>query len=482
MFDDLRGFIQKSKELGECKLIEGADWDLEISRVAELGVSIPDSPLLVFDKVKGYPPGYRVAVNPLTSYNRLALVFGLPLNLKGIDQIRAYREKIREYKPIPPVYVETGPVKENVIVGDNIDLFKFPAPKWHEFDGGRYIGTGVSVIQKDPDNGWVNMGVYRTQIIDKNSVGFHCVAGHHGAIIAKKYWDRGKNCPIAIVCGEGLQLWLATVSPTPINVSEYDYAGWMLGEPVKVVRGEKVDLPIPANAEIVLEGELLPPAVETVMEGPFGEWEGYYSGVKCVHPVVKVKAVLHRNDPIILGVPMLVGDYCDNLSTTFEHSAHLWDELDRNIPGIKGVYVVPAARRRPMIIVSLKQMYPGHATQAALITAGSYQGAMHVGRWIITVDEDIDPTNISEVLWALGTRCDPKTQIEIISNRLSQASDPRLEPEKREIGDFTTSTAIVNACRPYSWIDRFPKTIKSSPEILEQVRKKWGPVIFGRDV
>ena len=176
---------------------------------------------------------------------------------------------------------------------------------------------------------------------------------------------------------------------------------------------------------------------------------------------------------------MHVGAYDDIISTTFEHSAHLWDELDRQLPGIKGAYFVPAARRRPMIVVSLKQMYPGHAKQAALLTAGLYQGSMHVGRWIITVDDDIDPTNITEVLWALRTRCDPKTQIDIISDRLSQSSDPRLEPEKREIGDFTTSTAIVNACRPYSWIDRFPRSIKSPSEVLEKARQKWGALIFG---
>jgi UbiD family decarboxylase len=479
MYDDLREFIKKAEEIGEYKLIENADWNLEIGRIAELGISFPNSPLLLFDKIKGYPPGYRVVANVLTSYNRLALVCGVPMNLRGLDQVRAYRKKIKEYKPVPPVYIKTGPVKENVIVGKDIDLFKFPTPKWHEFDGGRYIGTGVSVMQKDPDNGWVNMGTYRTQIIEKDLVGFHVVTGHHGGIIAKKYWDKGKSCPIAVICGEGPQLFVASVSPVPINVSELDYAGWMKGGPVEVVKGETVDLPIPAKAEIVLEGELFPPEIEPVMEGPFGEWEGYYSGIKCPHPRVKVTAILHRNNPIILGVPPLVGNNDDYSFATFEHSAHLWDELDKQIPGVKGVYFVPAARRRPMICVSLKQMYPGHAKQAGLLISGLYQGAMYVGRWIIIVDEDIDPTNITEVLWALGTRCDPKTQIDILSDRLTMASDPRLEPEKRAIGDLTISTAIVNACRPYSWFDRFPRSIKSSPEILEQVRQKWGAAIFG---
>jgi UbiD family decarboxylase len=481
MFDDLREFLEKAQSIGECKIIEGAHWDVEIGRIAELSLSVPNSPLLIFDKIKGYPCGYRIAANPFTSSRRVALALGLPPELKGIDQVRAWRDKLSAIKPVPPVEAKEGPVKENVIVGGDIDLFKFPAPKWHELDGGRYIGTGCMVIQKDPDSDWVNLGTYRTQIIDKSSVAFHSVPGRHGALIAKKYWDRGLSCPIAIVCGQGPQLWISAVSPIPIGTNEYDWAGGLRKRPVEVVKGETVDLPIPAEAEIVLEGELLSPQVETGIEGPFGEWEGYYSGGKTPHPVVKVKAILHRNDPILLGVPMFVGTHDDNLIMALDLSAQLWSEFDRQIPGVKGVYFVYEARRRPMVVVSLKQMYPGHVKQAALIAAGTYRGATLVGRFVIIVDDDINPMNISEVLWAIGTRCDPKSQIDIVTNRLTMASDPRLEPEKRKIGDLTTSTAIIDACKPWAWMNQFPKSTKSSPEVLDQIMQKWGKLLFGGD-
>ena len=133
-----------------------------------------------------------------------------------------------------------------------------------------------------------------------------------------------------------------------------------------------------------------------------------------------------------------------------------------------------------MVVVSLKQMYPGHVKQAALIAAGTYKGATHVGRFIIIVDDDIDPTNMTEVLWALGTRCDPKSQIDFLTGRLSMASDPRLDPEKRKAGDLTCSTAIIDACRPWAWRDQFPRTTKTPPEVMEQVRKKWAKVLFGK--
>jgi len=480
VFNDLREFIKKAQELDECKVIEGAHWDVEIGRIAELSLSVPDSPLLIFDKIEGFPSGYRVAAHPFTSTRRVALGLGLPLELKGLDLIRAWRDKVAAVKLIPPVYVEKASIRENVLLGDDIDVLKFPTPKWHELDGGRYIGTGCMVIQKDPDSGWVNVGTYRSQIVDRNTVTMHIVPGHHGAIIAEKYWDRGLTCPIAIVCGQEPQLWISSISPLPIEIGEYDWAGGLRNRAVEVVKGETVDLPIPAEAEIVLEGQMPPPQVESADEGPFGEWEGYYSGGRTPHPVVKITAILHRHDPIQLGVPMLVGKHDDNLINSVALSAQLWAEFDKQIAGVKGVSFVYEARRRPMVVVSLKQMYPGHVKQAALIAAGSYRGATLVGRFVIIVDDDIDPTNLTEVLWALGTRCDPKSQIDFLRDRLSMASDPRLEPRKRKIGDLTCSTAIIDACRPWAWKDQFPQSTKSSPEIMEQVRQKWGSVLFGK--
>ncbi|MBI4292149.1 MAG: UbiD family decarboxylase [Betaproteobacteria bacterium] len=480
MFDDLREFVEKAQGLGECKVIEGAHWDVEMGRIAELSLSVPDSPLLMFDRIQGYPKGFRVCTNPFTSTRRVALGLGLPLELKGLDLIRAWKEKVASIKPIPPVYVKTGPVKENVLTGKDVDVLKFPTPQWHELDGGRYIGTGCMVIQKDPDTGWVNMGTYRTMISDGKTVTFHSVPGRHGAIIAKKYWERGQSCPIAIVCGQGPQLWMSAVSPIPIGITEYDWAGGLRNKAVEVVKGETVDLPIPAEAEIVLEGLMPPPEVQNASEGPFGEWEGYYSGGKTPHPVANITAILHRNDPIQFGVPMLVGSHDDNLIMAVDLSAQLWAEFDKQIAGVKGVSFVYEARRRPMVVVSLKQMYPGHVKQAALIAAGCYRGATLVGRFVIIVDDDIDPTNMTEVLWALGTRCDPQTQIDFLTNRLSMASDPRLEPEKRKVGDLTCSTAIIDACRPWSWRDQFPKSTKTSPEVMEEVRKKWGEALFGK--
>ncbi len=221
----------------------------------------------------------------------------------------------------------------------------------------------------------------------------------------------------------------------------------------------------------------MPPDIETKIEGPFGEWWGYYAGGARPHPIVKVKAILHRNDPIIFGAPPLVGpvDYQDG--RIFLKSAALWEELDKQVPGVKGVWFIKEARGGIIPVISIKQQYSGHAKQVALAVAGSYKA--DISRFIIIVDDDIDPSNISEILWALGTRCDPATSIDVIDGCWSIASDPRIPPDKKDRGEFVGSRAMIFACKPYSWFERFPTAIKSKPEVLDQVKAKWGKQIFG---
>ena len=179
VFKDLRGFIEQAKELGELKVVEGADWDKEIGAITQLSAELPNPPVLLFDKIKGYEPGYRVVTNQFATPRRTAITLGLPLDAKGIELVRALRDRLKAGVPfLAPVEVETGPVKENILTGDSVDLFKFPTPKWHEHDGGRYIGTGCMGILKDPEEEWVNLGTYRAQIQDKSTVTLVMVKGH----------------------------------------------------------------------------------------------------------------------------------------------------------------------------------------------------------------------------------------------------------------------------------------------------------------
>ncbi|MFC1861411.1 UbiD family decarboxylase [Chloroflexota bacterium] len=473
MINDLRDYLKQAEELGLCKHVNGADWDLEIGACTELQKLIPDSPVLVFDDIKGYEPGYRVASNLLNNPKLFALVHGLPLNVTGVELVKAWREKkAKECRLSRPVEVKTGSVKENIHLGEDIDIFEFPVPKWHELDGGRYIGTGHMVLQRDPEEGWVNVGTYRVQGFDRDVATIHYIDGRHGDIIRKKYWDKGLSAPAVVVCGQEPLLWSMSTYPLPWGVSEFDYVEWLKGKPFEVVKGEVTDLPIPAAAEIVLEGEMVLPGGETRIEGPFGEWPGYVGGKPREEPIFKIKAVLHRNNPILTGAPPNVGPYDFYFGRSVMRCASLWDELDQKVPGVIGIWQPTESRGLLLTVVSIKQMFAGHAKRVAMAVAGSYTAAW-MSRYIIIVDDDIDASNIGEVLWALATRCDPETAIDISGGYPGMRSDPLLSPEQRKRDNVVHSRAILYACRPYYWKDDFPPSVKSSPEVLARVKEKF---------
>jgi UbiD family decarboxylase len=473
-FADLREFIEKTKEWGECKVIEGADCDLELGIITEIEDCAKNPSVLLFDRIKGYKPGYRVVSNLFSTLKRQALALGLPLEAGRMELVKAWREKAKGgIVPVPPVEVETGPVKENVLVGDEVNLLEFPAPRWHERDGGRYIGTGDMVINRDPDGGWVNLGTHRVQVQDKRTVTIHMSPGRHCELIASKYWDKGQSCPVVITCGQDPGVWAMSSIQVPWGVSEYDYAGWLRGAPVEVTKGVVTGLPIPATAEIALEGEFVSPEVEMRPEGPFGEWPLHYGKGRRggQAPVVRVKSILHRNNPIIQGAPPLVTSD-QTIGDDIRRSAAMWDELDRQMPGVKGVWQVREAGCFNMVVVSIEQQYLGHAKQAALLIPATNVGR-YMLKYVIVVDEDVDPSNITEVLWALGSRTDPVESIDFIRGCLGSQTDPYVSPMKRGMMDYTHSTALIMACKPYHWIKEFAPTIKTSADLLQKTRDKW---------
>lgn len=476
-FKDIRGYMKMLQEQGELLEIEGADTDLEIGCIAEM-MCERRGPALLFDKIRGYQPGYRVASNFFQSKEGVgAPAYGLPSNLKGLSLLKAWREKIKNFRPIAPREVGDGAVMENVMKGDAIDITKFPTPKWNEFDGGRYIGTGCVEILQDPDTGYINTGCYRVQIHDKNKVGLYISPGAHGRIILEKNMKKGKPTPIAVSFGGELSTFIATTFPAKWGISEYGLAGYLRGEPVDVIRGPITGLPIPANEEIVIEGEILPN--DEMLEGPFGEWCGYYAHGALPEPVIRIKAIYHRDNPIIHGYPVRKPPVGMAIST-ITRSAAIWDELEgAGLTGIKGVWQMKSGGPHFCTIVAINQQYGGHAKQVALAAAG-VQSASYAQRLVIVVDDDIDITDTGEVMWAVCSRCDPKEDMHTISNTWSTYLDPRIEPERKEAHDVTTSKALIVACKPYKWKERFPKTMRFTDDYREKVLQKWSSIFDGK--
>ena len=472
MHQDFREFVADVERIGELRTVEGADPYLEIGAITEVAAGSPSCPMLLFDRIKGYPPGYRVLSNLLHTTKRLALAVGLPIELQGVPFLRAWKEKMRGLGTLPPVDVKEGPVMENIMTGKDVDLLRFPSPMWHEMDPGRYFGTGAVTVSRDPDKGWVDCGVFRLQLHDRTTLGIYISTGRNLKVIAEKYWSRGKNCPVAVCAGVDPNLFLMGGYPVPFGTSEYDVAGWLRGKPMEVIRGEVTGLPIPAFAEIALEGEIPPPHVESRPEGPFGEGTGYYASNPTKRTVIRVNRIMHRDDPILHGAPPMKPFPGLAHHGVNWRAANLWGELEKaDISGVRGVWQYGLN----MTVISLKQNHPGEAKRAAFVAAASR--GLDLSRFIVVVDEDIDPSNFMEVAWAMSTRSDPAESIEIVRGRTVSGIDARIPPDQREEGNITMSQILIDACRPYHWRDQFPKVNEVSPELKAKTIEKWGHAI-----
>ena len=468
---DLRKTLEFAQEIGNVEFVDGADPELEIGALYELSLEEDSPPVLIFRNIKGYPPGHRVAVNV-----RASKVFDN--GEVGLERVQVYRKHRRKKAdPIPPVVVTEGPVLENVLEGSAINVNAFPAPKWHEDDGGRYIGTECLVITRDPDSDWVNIGTYRVQVHDQTTLVVFIEHGKHGDVIRRKYWERGEHCPMVISVGQSPVLGAVAPSTPGPNVSEYEIAGSRIGRPIEVIKGRHTGIPIPADAELVFEGFMPPPEEVAVPEGPFGEWPGYYASSTRPEPVLQVKAIYHRNDPIIVGAPPMKPTkpafHQGIAGSSYLRAAALWDELEAaGVPSIKGVWKMAGGGPRFINVIAIEQQHAGHAKMAGLVAAGCGSNS-YLGRIVIVVDDDIDITSSTEVMWALATRWDPKTQTDIIDGMWTGYIDPTLHPERREAHDLTNSRIIIYAVRPFAWKDEFPKVNTVSAEYADKLRDKW---------
>jgi 4-hydroxy-3-polyprenylbenzoate decarboxylase len=469
-YRDLREFIDRVDALGALRRVDNADPAFEIGGITEVAAGLPECPALLFDSITGFPRGFRVFTNATTNSQRAALALGIDPALRPLDALKAWMEKRQTLKSLPPVAVKEALFLENSVTGADVDLTKFPAPWWHRKDGGPYLGSGSIVIMRDPDDGWINASIYRVQVHDKQRVTVQFDhQGRHGAIIARKYWDRGKPCPLAVVNGEDPALFIAGFEYLPAGQSEYDFAGAIKGSAIEVMAGPITGLPLPARAEIILEGELLPPSQETLLEGPFGEFTGYYAAEKRPCPVMRVDAIHHRDDPILLGSPPMKPPRF-HFGLPFR-AASIWSNLE--MAGVTDVTGVWQHVAQLMTVVALRQRYAGHAKRAALIAAAN----SYMGRLVVVVDDDVDPSNLADVMWAITTRCEPAEQIDIVRDAWSSALDPRIPTEAKQRGITSHSKAIIDACRPFAWIDKFPPTSALTQEEAREIEEKWRHVL-----
>jgi len=470
-YNDLREWMEEARKLGELKEVEGASLEKDIGMATEMLNHSQPSPAVIFDKIPGIQPGYRIITN-IFGDKRMNMTFGLLTSLNKLDLSEALKGVMQNLTPISHRVVETGPVLENVIMGDGVDILKFPSPLWHENDGGRYIGTGSYNITIDPEEGWVNLGTYRGMVHDSKNVGFCASPGKHGRIHRDKFFAKNKPCPVAMVVGGDPLLYLMASNEFPYGVCEYDMAGAYRGQPYEVIKGKVTGLPIPANAEIVFEGYSYPDVRRK--EGPFGEWTGYYGGGVREEPVIEVKAIYHRNHPIVYGSPPQRPPDEYGRYRSIVRSSLLKEALEKaGIPDVHSVWAHEVGGARMLLAVSIKQRYAGHSRQTGHVAAMCHVGAFS-GKYVIVLDEDVDVSDLEAVIWAMITRSDPGESIEFIRRAWTSSLDPRIPPEEKAKGNTTNSRAIIDATRPWEWRDKFPAVNSPSPEVAKLARERFG--------
>ncbi len=469
---DLRDWLKEVEKIGElARIKEEVDWDEELSALTYLTGKKIGGPALFFENVKGYPKGNRVLSNVLgSSLNRIGLALGLPPNMAALDMIRMTKDIYKKRIPPKEISDKDAPINENTLTGEDIDVTMFPAPKMWHHDGGRYIGTADSIITRDPESGHLNLGTYRQMIMNKRQVGFYVSPGKDALLHRERCWSKGQPCQVAAVYGTDPLLFICSAMGFPKNISEYDAIGGIMGRPYEVVKGKTVDLLIPAHAEIVIEGIAYPDDLQS--EGPFGEFQGYYGRPGGPTPVIDITCIRYRNEPILTAALMADHPSCEqNLFFGIARSAKIWDDLETmGVPGVRGVYSVPsAAGGFGMVVVSIEQRYAGHAAQTAALAA-QCPGAAYYTKWIVVVDEDVDPTDMDQVIWAMSTRCDPASDIDILRNTWSTYLDPtKNPPEDRPYGSKT----LINACKEHKFLKSFSKRTRLTKPTYEKVQKKW---------
>ncbi|MBI3077382.1 MAG: UbiD family decarboxylase [Deltaproteobacteria bacterium] len=411
MAKDLREFLQvlETERPGDLlRVRRPVSPHFEAAAILAKLESVGRYPAVVFEHIQG--SSLPVVSNIHADLRRLYAA----LELKNGDIPTFIREYAhREDHPIPPLLVSDGPVKEVVQVGQAVNLLDLPVLTYHEKDAAPYITAGIGVM-RDPDSGVRNAGIYRLMLKDRNRLGVLFSQTAHGHYIWKKHEKQDRPTEIAIVIGHHPGFYLGCLSFTPLEVDEFAVAGAILGEPVEVVRCERLDLEVPAFAEIVLEGEILPGVREK--EAPFGEFAGTY-GPQRDGPVIEIRAVTRRRDAYY---QESFAGHADNLLLGLPRCSYIWKTVRAAAPGVRAVYMPLSARCRFTCYIAMEKFMEGEPKLAAMaaFVADPFL------KFVIVVDEDVDISRDDQVLHAVATRVRADTDTFLATHAKGNQLDP----------------------------------------------------------
>lgn len=419
-FEDLRQFISKLEEDDDlARITHQVSPELEMTEIADRVVKSGGKAIL-FENPAGYDT--PVLMNAFGTERRMKAALGVE-NLEEVGQRVVDLTKLRpsslmeglksmgtlkELTNFMPKQVREGPCKE--VIMDEPDLNKFPILKCWPQDAGRFITFPV-VITRDPQSGDLNAGMYRMQVFDGKTTGMHWQIHKHGAMHLQKLAEKGEDkLEVAVALGVDPATLYAATAPLPEGIGEFMLSGFIRKERMKMAKCESVDLEVPANSEIVVEGYVKVDELRT--EGPFGDHTGYYTPPE-PYPVFHINTITHRENPIyhatVVGKPPMedkwLGKATERLFLPLIRMIHP-EIVDMNLP--------TEAAFHNLAIVSIKKRFPGHARKAMFALWG--MGMLSLTKVVVVVDGDVNVQNMDEVIWAVTSRFDPSKDLVLISD------------------------------------------------------------------
>ena len=427
-YKDLRDFIDLLEKRGELKRIsQEIDPYLEMTEIADRTLRAK-GPALLFENPKGYDMPVlanlfgtpkRVAmgmgqedVSELREVGKLLAFLKEPEPPKGIKEALGQIPVFKQVLNMPAKEVKKAPCQQVILQGDDVDLTKLPIQHCWPGDAAPLITWGLTVT-KGPYKKRQNLGIYRQQLLGKNKIIMRWLS-HRGGALDFQEWCKehpGEPYPVSVALGADPATILGAVTPVPDTLSEYAFAGLLRGSKTEVVKSISNDLQVPASAEIVLEGHIMPG--EMAPEGPYGDHTGYYNEVDDF-PVMTVTHITHRKDPIYHSTftgrppdePAILGVALNEVFVPI---------LQKQFPEIVDFYLPPEGCSYRMAVVTMKKQYPGHA-QRVMMGVWSFLRQFMYTKFVIVCDDDINARDWNDVIWAITTRMDPARDTTLIEN------------------------------------------------------------------
>lgn len=441
-FDDLRGFLAALDSAGQLlRVTDEVDAEPDLGAAAAAAARLGDqAPALCFESVRGFGP-VKIALNVHGSWANHAVALGMDPRTPAGEQVAEFTRR-SALAPAAPVHKADPPFMENTLEGDDVDLFRIlPVFRLNPGDGGFFLDK-AAVISRDPDApgdfGRQNAGIYRMQVKGKRTLGLQPVPMHDIAAHLRTAEARGEDLPVAIAIGNDPVISIAAAMPLAYDESEYAMAGALRQQPVPLARGPLTGLDVPWGCEVLIEGRVRARARE--IEGPFGEFTGHYTGGRRM-PVITIERISYRTDPVYetlyLGKPWTEIDYLLGPATC----SPLLEQLRDAFPEVRAVNAMYT--HGLVAIISTGSRFGGFARAVGLRALTTAHGLGYC-KIVIVVDEDVDPFDLPQVMWALSSKVNPARDVIGLPGMSVMALDPSSDPpgiNDKLVIDATTPAA-----------------------------------------